>query len=75
MPRKEATIISPCPHHGECPLAKEMEWCHFEQLISRYPNKVYPKLKKENSYMNEKFSFLMVKKGEVDFESFLIFLN
>ena len=32
--RSEASIIAPCPHHGECPVAKHPDlWCHFSQLV------------------------------------------
>ncbi len=28
--RNEANLFAPCPHHLECPLAKEKSWCNFE---------------------------------------------
>lgn len=31
MSRKEWNIIAPCPHHAECPMAKDSQnWCHFD---------------------------------------------
>jgi ribosomal protein RSM22 (predicted rRNA methylase) len=28
--KKEASIIAPCPHHKQCPMAANPEsWCHF----------------------------------------------
>ena len=63
--RKEATIIAPCPHHKACPMASNIErWCHFSQLTQKIPNSVFPKLTKDTPLVNEKFSFLVAKKGE-----------
>jgi ribosomal protein RSM22 (predicted rRNA methylase) len=31
--RSEACIVAPCPHHGNCPMAKNPDlWCNFSQL-------------------------------------------
>lgn len=31
--RTEASIVAPCPHHKECPLATHPNnWCHFSQM-------------------------------------------
>lgn len=36
MPREEANIVAPCPHHMACPLAgKNNSWCNFMQLYDR----------------------------------------
>ncbi len=62
--RKEASIVAPCPHHKTCPLASNPEtWCHFSQLTQKIPNSVFPKVPKEKELVNEKFSYLVVKKG------------
>lgn len=62
--RKEASILAPCPHHNVCPLASNPEtWCHFSQITQKLPNSVFPKIPKEKELVNEKFSYLVVKKG------------
>jgi ribosomal protein RSM22 (predicted rRNA methylase) len=62
--RSEASIVAPCPHHNKCPLASKPDsWCHFSQLTQKVPKKVFPKLVKEPELNNEKFSYLVVKKG------------
>lgn len=66
--REEATIIAPCPHHGKCPLSDKGSWCHFDQPMGVLPNSVFPKLPKEETIFYEKFSYLMIKKGLVNFE-------
>jgi ribosomal protein RSM22 (predicted rRNA methylase) len=69
MPRDEATIIAPCPHHHECPMAKvKTNWCRFEQTWSSYPKKVYPKRPQSRHVIRSKFCYLIVKKGALDFE-------
>jgi ribosomal protein RSM22 (predicted rRNA methylase) len=56
--------VGPCPHHGVCPmLANPETWCHFSQLTQRLPKSVFPKLPKDSDTLNEKFSYLIVKKG------------
>ena len=63
-PRTEASIVAPCPHHETCPMAKNPEmWCHFSQMCNRIPSSLFPKLPKERPMVNEKFSFLAVKRG------------
>jgi len=65
-PREEANIVAPCPHHKECPQAKQANlWCNFNQAIAKYPNQVFTKLKTQSTIDQEKFSFLAVKKGEI----------
>jgi ribosomal protein RSM22 (predicted rRNA methylase) len=32
--RDQANIFAPCPHHSECPLAKEKSWCNFDQEVN-----------------------------------------
>jgi len=62
--RDEANIVAPCPHHNECPLAKDKYlWCNFEQPIGKYPNEVFAKLPSQPTIDYEKFSYLVVKKG------------
>lgn len=33
--KRDASILAPCPHTGECPLAARNDWCHFGQRIAR----------------------------------------
>lgn len=67
-PRTEANILAPCPHHGKCPLSDKGSWCHFDQPMGVYPNSVFPKAKREETIFYEKFSYLIIKKGEVKSE-------
>ena len=63
-PRDEASIVAPCPHHNKCPLAeKNKDWCHFSQLSYKWDRSVMPRSTKEKQIHNEKFSYLVVKKG------------
>lgn len=63
--RDEANIIGPCPHHGECPMAKHPDlWCHFSQLTQKVPKSVLPKKPQEKDVVNEKYSYLIVQKNE-----------
>lgn len=42
--RSQASIVAPCPHHGECPMAKHPDlWCHFSTITQKIPNNVFPK--------------------------------
>jgi ribosomal protein RSM22 (predicted rRNA methylase) len=62
--RTEASIIAPCPGHKTCPMANNPEsWCHFSQITQRIPSSTFPKRPQERDTMNEKFSYLVVKKG------------
>ena len=63
--REEANVVAPCPHMLECPMARDAQsWCHFSQLTYKYPTTIFPKSPIEADTVNEKFSFLAVKKGE-----------
>jgi ribosomal protein RSM22 (predicted rRNA methylase) len=63
--RDEANIVAPCPHHMECPLMKNTRtWCHFSQMVKKYPNNVFARAPKERDYNSEKFCYLVVKKGK-----------
>jgi ribosomal protein RSM22 (predicted rRNA methylase) len=63
--RDEASIIAPCPHHMECPLAaRNKDWCHFSQLAYKWSKDVVPKTQKAKQIFNDKFSFLIIKKGK-----------
>lgn len=62
--KEEASVIAPCPHMLECPMARDAtNWCHFSQMTQRYPSKVFPRRAKEPDTINEKFSYLAVQKG------------
>lgn len=62
---EKVNILSPCPHSHKCPLAaKGKDWCHFSQLSSNYSKSTFPRIKKGNDTFNEKFSFLVVKRGD-----------
>ncbi len=71
--RSEACIVAPCPHHDTCPLfAQPNSWCHFSTFIQRVPKQYFPKLPKEDGFVNEKYSYLVVQKGKtpnVEFET------
>jgi len=65
MSRDEVNIVAPCPHHKKCPLASNpSSWCHFSQLVQKFPKDIFPKHPKERQHTNEKFSYLVVKKGK-----------
>lgn len=69
--REEANIVAPCPHHGECPMARSTtNWCHFSQLTQKYPSSTFPKTPRERDFLNEKFSYLVVKKGKTAAQTF-----
>ena len=64
MSRDEVNIVGPCPHHHKCPLASlPNNWWHFSQLVRKYPKDIFPKHPREKQYNNEKFSYLVIKKG------------
>ena len=66
MPREQASIVAPCPHHHICPMAKSPKnWCRFEQSWMSYPKKVYPRKSSKNNVIRSKFCYLIVKKGKV----------
>jgi ribosomal protein RSM22 (predicted rRNA methylase) len=63
--RDEASIIAPCPHHMQCPLAaKKDDWCHFSQLSYKWDKSILPRPSKEKQLNNEKFCYLAIKKGK-----------
>ncbi len=71
MSREDVNIVAPCPHHKKCPLAELPEnWCHFSQLVQKYPKNIFPKHPKERQFTNEKFSYLVVKKGKTPRQKF-----
>lgn len=64
-PREDASIVAPCPHHMECPLASQRNsWCHFSQLSYKWSRDIFPKLPKQKDIHNEKFCYLVIKKGK-----------
>ena len=57
---KDASIIAPCTHEGECKINKD-DWCHFTCRVQR--SKVHKKLKDGQSpYEDEKFSYIAFSK-------------
>ena len=66
MTREEANIVAPCPHDGDCPLAAHPKsWCHFSQFTAKYPSDVISRVKCEDTFDNEKFSYIVVKRGTI----------
>lgn len=64
--RSQASIIAPCPHHGQCPMAKHPDlWCHFSTLTQKIPNTVFPKRPAEPDIVNEKYSYLIIQKNTI----------
>lgn len=64
--RDDANIVGPCPHHKECPLAeKSSTWCHFSQLSYKYNKDTIVKRQSEKQIFNEKFTYLIIKKGKI----------
>lgn len=64
MNRSESTIVAPCPHEGECPLAAHPKsWCHFSQFTAKFPKHVITLSKGERNFANEKFSYIAVQRG------------
>jgi len=62
--RTEASLVAPCPHHKACPMAANPErWCHFSSLSQRLQKSVFPKTPKEQDIVNEKYSYIIAKKG------------
>lgn len=59
------SIIAPCTYSGQCHMEDETDWCHFYERVHR--SKLLRQLKSaELSYEDEKFSYLVVVKNEVD---------
>lgn len=56
-------IIAPCTHNNKCPLPAD-DWCHFKQRLERSS---YQRVLKnaQESYEDEKFSYLIVSKNSV----------
>lgn len=54
-----AHIHGPCPHHLECPFARETEgWCHFSVRLER--SRLHKQLKGADlGYEDEKFTYLI----------------
>jgi ribosomal protein RSM22 (predicted rRNA methylase) len=63
-PREDASIVAPCPHHNVCPMAsRKDDWCHFSQLSYKWDRSVMPKPSRQKQINNEKFCYLVIKKG------------
>ena len=62
--RDECNIVAPCPHEGNCPLAKDKtSWCHFSAFSSVYAKEVIGQRSGLPNYQNEKFSYIVLKRG------------
>ena len=59
-----ANIIAPCPHAYKCPMPLK-SWCHFKQRTLKTPLQMETKLNKTVNYTDEKYSYLVVGKGEL----------
>ena len=60
-----ARIAAPCPHELECPMASiPGEWCHFAARVERSQHHRRAK-SADLGYEDEKFSYIVVSKGEV----------
>ena len=58
-------ILAPCSHALECPLANHSNsWCHFSQLSYKYTSNTFPRIRAERDLINEKYSYLVIKKGD-----------
>jgi ribosomal protein RSM22 (predicted rRNA methylase) len=56
------TVVAPCPHDLECPIAAGRDWCHFAARISR--TALHRQLKSGAlSYEDEKFSYLVATRA------------
>lgn len=57
-------FVAPCPHESVCPMALTgRDWCHFAQRVRRLPHYLYCKGSRAKAVEEEKFSFLVVRKG------------
>ncbi len=56
-----ATILAPCPHDGDCPMA-DGDWCHFSVRVERSALHKYIK-DADLNYEDEKFSYLIAVKS------------
>lgn len=57
-----ASLVAPCPHAQQCPLAEKEDWCHFAQRIER--SREHRMLKSaELGYEDEKYSYVIGSKA------------
>ena len=62
---KDWHFVAPCPHENACPLALTgKDWCHFDQQVRRLPHSVYQKGASKNNTDFEKYSYLVIRKGQ-----------
>jgi ribosomal protein RSM22 (predicted rRNA methylase) len=58
-----ASILAPCPSHGECP-ARDLDWCHFPARLNR--TALHRRLKGGSlGYEDEKYSYIAAWRGDL----------
>ena len=63
--KEEVNIIAPCPHNKVCPMASQTNtWCHYSQFTRRFDKTVIPRKRLDRDMINEKYMYLVVKKGK-----------
>lgn len=61
-------FVAPCPHEGVCPMATTgREWCHFGQKAHALNHRIFNRkgsfIKDKNDVIEEKFSYLSIRKA------------
>uniref|UniRef100_A0A2N9HRZ9 Methyltransferase n=1 Tax=Fagus sylvatica TaxID=28930 RepID=A0A2N9HRZ9_FAGSY len=63
-----AFIVAPCPHDGQCPLARTSKYCHFVQRLERTSSqRAYKRSKGDpplRGFEDEKFCFVAFRRGQ-----------
>mmetsp|Transcript_31690 Transcript_31690/g.49557 ORF Transcript_31690/g.49557 Transcript_31690/m.49557 type:complete len:386 (-) Transcript_31690:28-1185(-) len=65
---KKPHIIAPCTHSHTCPLAED-RFCHFPQRMQRVTWQLAAKQDASRNYEDEKFSFIVFRKGKGEVNS------